>query len=135
MRIDRAIFKYIEHELYSYEDSKRELALTREEIIEGEEKPEVSVMGGSLGNKTQNKAIKLMTSNYILKAEKVIQAIEKSLKLLDDKHRALFELKYKRGLPWQETSIEMGISDRTYYRLRRELVTIVGQQMGLINIK
>jgi len=66
-------------------------------------------------------------------AEKVINAIEKSLAILGEKHRKIFKLKYQEMYPWQEILVEMNISDRTYFRLRRELVATVGQQLGVLN--
>lgn len=135
MKINKNVFKYIEYEMYSYDDIKKELELYREEIIQGEQKPEVSVSGGSLGNRTESRAIKLVSSKFVLQSEKVINAIDRSLGLLGDRHRELFNLKYQKGLPWQEVMAEMCISDRTYYRIRRELVTVVGQQLGVLNIE
>lgn len=133
MRINKAKFKYIEHELYNYKQTKKDLALYREKILQATPRPEVSAQSG-LSDTTANKAIKLMTSTYILQAERVINAIEDTLDMLGEKHKKLFRLKYIDCMPWQETAIEMGISDRTYFRLRREIVAMVGQKLGLLNI-
>jgi len=122
MKIDKSIFRYIEHELYSYDETKRELARYREDVLEGTHFPEVSVRSNP-GNPTAQKAIKFTSSVFVVQAEKVISAIERSL------------AKYQKGLPWQEVCLEMNISDRTYFRWRRELVMTVGQQLGLLNIE
>jgi RinA family phage transcriptional activator len=134
MRIDKSIFRYIEHELYNYDETKRELERYREEILEGTPFQEVSVQTNP-GNPTAQKAIKLTSSAFVVQAEKVISAIDRSLAILGDKYMELFEHKYQKGLPWQEVALEMDISDRTYFRLRRELVMTVGQQLGLLNIE
>lgn len=134
MKIDKSIFRYIEHELYSYDETKRELARYREDVLEGTHFPEVSVRSDP-GDSTASKVIKLTSSAFVMHAEKVINAVDKSLAILGDKHRELFKYKYQKGLPWQEVALEMDISDRTYFRLRRELVATVGQQLGLLNIK
>ena len=136
MKINKSVFKYIEHEMYSYDDLKRELDLYREQILEGgaNQEPGMSVQSG-LGNVTESKAIKLISSKFVLNTERTINSIDRSLKLLDKRHGELFELKYKKGLPWQEVALEMCISDRTYFRLRRDLVTVVGQQLGLVNVE
>ena len=134
MKIDKSIFRYIEHELYNYDETKRELARYREEILEGTPFQEVSVQTNP-GNPTAQKAIKLTSSAFVVQAEKVISAIDRSLAILGDKYMELFEYKYQKGLPWQEVALEMDISDRTYFRLRRELVMTVGQQLGLLNIE
>lgn len=135
LKINKNVFKYIEHEMYCYDEIKKELELYREQIIEGENKPEVSVSGGTTGDQTANKAIKLVSSKFVLQSEKVIQAIEKTLGILGDAYKELFEYKYQKGLPWQEVMAEMCISERTYFRMRRNLVTMVGQQLGVLNIE
>lgn len=134
MRINKSIFRYIEHELYNYEQTKKDLALYREKILEGTPKPEVSAQSGP-SDVTQNKAIKLTSSAFVVQAERIVDAVEKSLTILGDRHKELFRLKYQMGVSWPNITIDMGISDRTYYRLRRELVVTVGQQLGLINVE
>lgn len=133
MRINKSIFRYIEHELYNYEQTKKDLQLYREQVLEGTVSPEVSVQS-SPGDVTANKAVKLTSSAFVVQAERIIGAIDKSLAILGDKHKMLFELKYQQDIPWPEITIEMGISDRSYFRLRRELVATVGQQLGIINV-
>ena len=132
MQINKSIFRYIEHELYNYEQTKKDLALYREQILEGTAKPEVSVQS-SPGDVTANKAVKLTSSAFVIQAERNITAIDRTLAILGDKHTELFKLRYRLGITWPNITLDMGISDRTYYRLRRELVVTVGQQMGLVN--
>ena len=109
MKIDKSVFRYIEHELYQYAETKKEIELCREEIMESRPSSEVSVQSG-LGDSTASKGIKLMTSPFLLKAERTIRAIDNSLNMLCDNHRRLFELKYIQGLPVNEVYLEMTIS-------------------------
>ena len=134
MRIDKSVFRYIEHELYQYDNTKKELELYREEILEGTHFPEVSVKSDP-GDSTANKVMRLTSSAFVIQAERVTNAVDKALAVLGDKHRELFRHRYQKGLPWQEVALEMDISDRTYFRLRRDLVTVVGQQLGVLNIE
>jgi len=133
LRIEKSIFKYIEQELYNYSETKRELDDYKDDIIEGTVRPEVSVSGGRMGDSTGSKAIKLTTSKFILKSEKVVKAVEKSLRILTDDHNKLYKLRYNDCMSWVEVIAEMHISERTFYRLRREIVAMVGQELGLIN--
>ena len=134
MRIERRVFRYVEYELYNYDNTKKELERCREEILESSPSPpEIKVQSG-LGDPTAKKVEKILTTTYIARAEQTIKAIEKSLDMLTDLHRMLFKLKYQDCLPWQEVTIELEISERTYFRIRRELVVMVAQQLGLINI-
>jgi RinA family phage transcriptional activator len=134
VRIERRVFRYVEYELYNYDSTKKELERFREEILESSPSPpEIKVQSG-LGDPTAKKVEKILTTTYIARAEQTINAIEKSLNMLTDLHRMLFKLKYQDCLPWQEVTIELEISERTYFRIRRELVVMVAQQLGLINI-
>jgi len=61
MRINKAIFRYIEFELYNYEQTKKDLQLERERILESSPCQEVAVQS-DIGDSTANKAIKLTSS-------------------------------------------------------------------------
>jgi RinA family phage transcriptional activator len=133
MRIEKSIFRYIEHEMYCYKLTKRELNVYRENIIEGTSKPEEgSNRGSGISDPTGAKSIKLASSIFLAKAERTLNAIDKSLDILGDKHKELFKLRYLEGRPWREVYLEMNISDRSYFRLRRELVISVGLNLGLL---
>ena len=134
MRINKAIFRYIEFELYSYEQTKKDLELERERILESSPCQEVAVQS-DIGDSTANKAIKLTTSAFILKAEKIVNAINKSLDILGDNHNKLFDLRYIDGRPEKEVYLVMNISRGHYFKIRRELVETVGLQLGLLRFK
>ena len=133
MRINKSVFRYIEFELYNYQETKRELARYKEEILESTNIPEVNVQTMP-GNVTESKAIKITSSPFVMRAEKTIKAIDKALAILGEQHWRIFKLKYCDCMPWQEVVINMDISDRQYFKLRRELVIAVGQNLGLLNI-
>lgn len=134
MKINKSIFRYVEHELYSYEQTKKELELYKESLIESTPKSEVPVMS-ALSDTTAVKAINLAESTFILKLERVINAIKKCLGMLGDNHRELFRLKYIKGLTMKEIYIEMNLSKASYYRIRREIVIAVAQQLGLLRME
>ncbi|MCM8900599.1 hypothetical protein KVG29_05070 [Caldicoprobacter algeriensis] len=135
MRIAQRVFRYVEHELYNYDNTKQMLEQYKESILESSPGlQEVAVQSGP-GDPTAKKALQLVSSAFIAHAEQTIQAIERSLAMLTEDHRKLFKLKYQDCLPWQEVMIELGVSERTYFRMRRELVITVAQQLGLINIE
>lgn len=134
MRINKSVFRYIEFELYNYQETKRELARYKEEILESTNIPEVNVQTMP-GNVTESKAIKITSSTFVMRAEKTIKAIDKALAILGEQHWRIFKLKYCDCMPWQEVVINMDISDRQYFKLRRELVIAVGQNLGLLNIE
>jgi len=131
MRINKSIFRYIEHEMYCYKETKRELQLCREDIIDGTNKPDAGGRSG-ISDPTGQKSVKLTSSTFMAKAERTLNAIDNSLEILGDKHRELFKLRYLEVRPWREVYLEMNISDRSYFRLRRELVISVGLNLGLL---
>ena len=134
MRINNSVFKYIEHELYNYNQTKKDMKLYREQILESTSKPEAGSKS-NISDTTASKAVRLVSSTYLMQAERVVDAIEQSLDLLGDRHKELFKLRYERNISWPRITIEMGISDRTYYRMRREIVLTVGQKLGLIKFE
>lgn len=134
MRINKAIFRYIEFELYNYEQTKKDLDLERERILESSPNQEVAVQS-DLGDSTASKAIKLTTSASIIKDERVINSIDKAISILGEKHAKLFKLKYIDDRPEKEVYLVMNISRGHYFKIRRELVETVGLQLGLLRFK
>ena len=125
------VFKYIEHELYNYTTSKRELANIREEILESSASQEVCVQS-TPSSSVESKVVKLTSSVAIAKIERVILAVDRSLVRLKDDHQMLFDLKYKQGRSWQQVCIDMPCSESSCYNIRRELVFAVADALGFI---
>lgn len=135
MKLPRAVFRYVEHELYNYEATKKAIEELRQDIILAGPSREVVAANGdrNYGDATAAKTIKLVSSITLARMTKVVTAIERALAKLTDEHRHLFELKYQRCLPWQAVVEKMPTSERTYFRLRRELVLAVASELGLVD--
>mgnify|MGYP000872409590 CR=1 FL=1 len=131
MKLDRAVFRYIEHELYNYDETKREIEELRMDIIEKAPLKEAIPGTGYVSDPTARKAMKLVTSTALARMERTVRAIDRALARLTDEHRQLFELKYRQCLPWQRVCELIPLSERSYFRLRRELVLMVALEMGL----
>ncbi|TLN22476.1 hypothetical protein FDZ71_03420 [bacterium] len=132
--LNRAQIRYIEHELYYYEQSKRELIQLREEITDSGgaiRYDTINVSGGGPGNPTESKVIKLMSSPAIAHLSRTVTAVETSLDILTDKHRDLFNLKYILRFDAGRICREMPTSERSYYRMRQELIEMVAHAMGI----
>ncbi len=135
-KISRSAFRFVEHELYLYEATKKEIVKLRADIIEGGS--EGNVTGRRSENSTSditgNKACQLISMHStasVLHMEKVVQAIEKGLNMLNESHRELFILKYKLHYSTRKICKEMPCSERACYRYRRELVEKVAENMGV----
>jgi len=134
VKLPRAVFRYIEHELYNYQLTKRELEELRRDIISIAASPGwVAANGTGVRDTTGGKAVRLVTNAAIARMTRTVAAIDRALVRLSGHHRWLFELKYCQGMSWQRICAEMHIEERTYYKYRRELVIMVALEMGLIS--
>jgi RinA family phage transcriptional activator len=130
-RLNKAYWRYIENELYNYDDTKELIVNLREDIINHTPTKELVPGTGYVSDPTARKATKLVSSKAIARMMTVIKAIDKALARLTDDHRAIFELKYRQALPWQQVCQELPTSERSYFRLRRELILMVAYELGL----
>ena len=134
MNIKRANFKMIEAELYCYHESKKQLELLREEIIESTPSQEISVKS-SPGDPTQTKAIKLVNNREIIEMERRLKAIDKAIEILKTNNESrkyeLLKMKYfERRYTDVGICMELGISERTFYRWRREVIELIANFLG-----
>ena len=134
MNIKRANFKMIEAELYCYEESKRQLEFLREDIIESTPSHEINVKTGP-GDPTQTKVIKLVNSREIIEMERRLKAIDKAIEILktsnEPRKYELLRMKYfERRYTDVGICMELGISERTFYRWRREIIELIANFLG-----
>jgi RinA family phage transcriptional activator len=130
----RAVFRCIEHELYNYDTTLKEMRDLRERIIEAPPLREAVSGTGHVSDPTARKATQLVTNTDLARMARMartVAAIDKSLARLSEDHRALFELKYRQTMPWRRVCRELLTSERTCFRIRRELVEIVALEMDL----
>ena len=135
MKIDKAIFRYVEHELYNYENTKKELEEMKLDIAEavvGNIQYDNYSINKNPGSSTETAATKLITNKAIMRATKTIRDIERAKEKLDPDKEKLFELKYKDCLSWQQITIRLCISEATYFRWRGEIVRLVAKEMGFV---
>lgn len=131
MKLPKVVFKYVEYELYNYDHNLELIKQFQDDVIYAQPTKEVVPNIGYISDPTSKKVIKLASSNFLLKMLDRISRINRALQRLNDDHRTIFELKYRKGLKWQQVCEEMPVSERTYFRLRRELVYMVAVEMGL----
>lgn len=131
MGLDKSKFRYIEGELFAYEQSKRDLQELKADIIESTVYPDTQVSGSDVSNTTAARGIRLVTNAAIARMERTIWAIDKSMAILSDDHRALFCMRFKQNMPWKQVCVELPCSDRTFFRMRREIVLQVATFLGL----
>lgn len=132
--IKRANFRLIEKELYHYKIRKSELEEMKAAIIESGGQPEIPIDTGP-GDPTYAKVAKLQSSGVILETERRIKAIEWALGVVertqDSARLKLIQMKYfEQRFTDRGTQEELGISERTFYRWRREFIALIADRLG-----
>ena len=127
----------IEHELYNYDETKKEIEQLKNEIIESPPPPiseRVNIQTGVISDTTFNKANKIYTNSFITHMERTVRAIDRALMQLDDIHNEIFELKYRQGKNWRQVLSIAHFGQDTFFKKRRELIYQVAVNMGFVEI-
>lgn len=137
MKIDKTVYRYIEFELYHYEQYKKEIQLERERILDASPcPPDGQPKGNQVSNPTQDKGIRLIegpTSVAVLKMERVIEAVEGSLKRLSPDHSKIFRMIYINGRKDRYGMCDdIHVSYETFNRYKNDIVKNVGKDLGVI---
>lgn len=115
----RAVFRYVEAELYDYPFIKRELEDLRAAIIEEGPDPGKVVVGREktrFTDPTYTKAQRLLTNRRLSRMEDTVRAIEEVLGRLSAEKRRLVELKYFQGrLSNLGVADALNVNLRTFY--------------------
>ena len=134
-RIPRQLYKYIEFELYNYDKTKEDVAELRGDVFVGTSPQSdlgTTIKSGQTSDTTGKKAERLLTNKGIVQGSRTVNAIDRALRRLSDNHKAVFELKYRQSFSWQRVCEEIPVAESTYFQLRRELIILVGMEMGVI---
>lgn len=140
VKTQKDAFRHVEAELYAYPYRKKEITRLREEILAPfDDKPDdPTVVKGKNsvrqpGDPTGNMAISLAGHAKLLHLERVSNAIEEVYEQLTELQQEFVRLKYWTK-PQKLTAIgicsELGISDRTYSRWRRNFVNRIAEKLG-----
>ncbi|MFW6030178.1 MAG: hypothetical protein ACOCRO_07990 [Halanaerobiales bacterium] len=135
--LDNAVFRFVEHELYNYESTKKELKELKNDIRE-ESAGNITYDNYSTtptysdSGSPETAVIDLITNKAIMRATKTIRDIERAKMKLDPDKEKLFELKYLELMSWQQITIELCISGATYFRWRSDIVRTVAKEMGFM---
>lgn len=135
VQLDKRERRYIELEIARYDVYCREIAAERERILTGSTSAADSapVSGGKVGRPTEVKALALISSPAILRMERVVQAVDRSLARLTRLHRRVFDLYFRAGRrDYYAMCDELGMSVETFRRYRRAIVETVGMELGIV---
>ena len=135
MKIDRAVYKYIEYELHHYEQYKEEIRAEREAILEASPSPADGMpRGNGTGNPTENKGMRLVESTAMLSMQKIIRAADNAIRQLNPIHEQIFKMYFVQGRKDRyKMCDELHISIETFKRYKRAIICRVGQELGILN--
>lgn len=135
----RAVFQYIEAELFDYRQTRQALEELKLDIIEEGPRPDLLFISSApptnkITNPTLYKTVQLLTNKRINKMAETITAIERVYRRAPEEKQKLIQLKYWDGRYSNHGVAEkLNVSLATYYRWRRDIVLAVAIEMGLIN--
>lgn len=139
--IAKHAFRYAESLLYSYPYHKKEIGRLRQEILHpyDEDIDDPTVVKGknsvrSPGDPTGNVSLRLASHAKLVHMERCHDAINQVYDKLPDPKRELIQVKYWTQ-PQKLTTIgiceEIGISERTYHRWRKQIIHDIVSILGL----
>ena len=133
MKIEKSVFRYIEYELYHYEQYKKEIKIERDNIIESSPSFDGQPKGHDVGSPTESKGIKLLTSKGLRGMENVVDAVDTMKKRLTETHYKLFVACYvQKRRDRYSLCDELGISEATFTRYKRQVIEFIGLELGVI---
>ncbi|CAM3732130.1 transcriptional regulator [Mesobacillus zeae] len=136
VKLKKATFKHIESELYSYQDTLREIEFLRKNIMFTNENDDENVGGGRSSlpsSPTENIGTRLATHKKLVRLEEVAHAIEKVFTGLPEDYQKLVRLKYwtrPQTLTWEGIAEGLHVSRRQAFNWRDEIVYAVGEVLG-----
>jgi RinA family phage transcriptional activator len=133
--LTNATIRYLENELRYYHKNRETLEELHEEIEESSPGPPDGMpRGNSTSNPTESKAIRLISSRTIIYLERRLNAIERVI----DRYRGNEGMtNLIRMMYLENTHTAFGvckvlhISQKTFYRWRRELMEDLANELGL----
>lgn len=133
--IERANFRLIESELYSFHDTLRELENLKKDIILATPVKESEIRSTDTSNETQARALNLVSSPEILELSRRVNAIQFAIDILqqapEPRKYDLLRLKYfERRLTDSGIMRELSIEQATFYRWRREIIQLIASKLG-----
>ncbi|HHY95479.1 MAG TPA: transcriptional regulator [Firmicutes bacterium] len=134
----RAVFRYVEAELYDYPWTVKEIARLRADILQEGPRLEAALLGehvsgGQQSDPTQAKVMRLVTNRRLRRMEETVAAIERVFERLPRGKQDLVELKYWQRYDNLAVAERLHVSLPTFYRWRMEVIRGMAIELGLVN--
>lgn len=135
-KLKKATFKHIESELYSYQDTLREIEFLRRNIMFCKENDDENVGGGRSSlpsSPTEKIGTRLATHKKLNQLEEVAHAIEKVYTGLPEDYQKLVRLKYwtrPQLKTWEGIADELHVNRATAMRWRDMIIQTISELLG-----
>ena len=137
IELTKITFKKIEAEWFNYFNTKREIALIREEIMNPFQEKVDENIGGSrsneVGRPTERIATRLSLNKQLNHLQDIVEAIDQVYEALPEEYQKLVKLRYwskNRQLTWDGIALELNISKRQAMRWRDEIIQATSEVLG-----
>ena len=126
---------FLEEQFELYKDINRLIAIRKYEMDIRE--PDTNIGGGRssfISDPTAGEVIKHMSDPYIIHYEELRDAIESSLKMMNDEQKEICELKFWSHdyYTWVEVADKLHYSPKTIYNRRYKILELLAINMGMI---
>ena len=134
-KIKKATFKHIEAELYSYHDTKKEIARLREEIMYDTQQADENIGGNrtlEVGRPTERIATRLLTHKTLRNLEEITEAIESVYNSLEKEQQDIVNMRYwaKPSKDWGYIADMCCMGRRTAFNYRAMIVMTIAEKIG-----
>jgi RinA family phage transcriptional activator len=136
IEITKPTFKKVESEWFNFYDTKKEINLL-EEVIMNPTKEEDDNAGGGRSNSntspTERIATRLSTHKQLNYLREVHDAVQRVYNALEDDYQKLVRLRYwnkNNRLTWDGIALELNVSKRHAMRWRDEIIHATAEVLG-----
>ena len=122
---------YIIDELRLYDQTKKHIEFMRDNIILGgsSELRDMSIIHEKTDS-TGAKVEKLLTTSVLYRMQLTVSAVDRALERYPE-CVSVFELHFRRNLPWYRVTMDVPMSKREFYGLRNKLIYVVAADLGM----
>lgn len=132
LKIPNPVFKYVEYQLYNHDANKQLLHELEEDVIHGSGLPPFSSVGRGSGisDPTGTKTVRLRQGE-IKELRRRVQVVEETL-ASSKRFTKVFRLKYQEQMKLGDILKALECGERSFYRYRRQLVSMVAAKLNLV---
>lgn len=137
LKMNRNTYRYLESEISSFADTQKEYQRRRAELLTDRQEvdeAQSSSKPNTISNPTERYALRLVDDKRLAKLREIIEAIQTVYDASTHEHKQFIEMNYwqkPRARTIDGIAIELGVSPRTLYRMRNEIVYNLAKKLGI----